>query len=356
MCPLARTSSGPRVVEGGQEITLAKHKPLREQVVVITGASSGIGLATARMAANGGAKVVLAARSGDVLAGIAEELGGPGRAIGVAADVGRRQDVQAVADAAIAAFGGFDTWVNVAGLTVYGPLRDITEDDHERLIRTNFWGTVNGSLVAVEHLRQRGGALVNVGSIASDLAFPFQGLYAASKHAVKGFTDTLRMELIADGAPVSVTLVKPASVDTPLPDRARNYMDRQPTLPPPIYPPEEVANAILHAAVHPQRDIIVGGGGKMFVTGKEFAPGAYDQLAPAIIALQKRAEPPRHTEGALHVPRAAGQVRGDPPGYVMRTSVYTRASLHPLAGAGLVAAGAGAIGLLARLLRNGRRA
>jgi NAD(P)-dependent dehydrogenase (short-subunit alcohol dehydrogenase family) len=313
------------------------HKPLREQVIVITGASSGIGLATARMAAERGARVVLAARSGEVLAQVATELGP--KAAYVVADVGRREDVRAIADKAIATFGGFDTWVNVAGLTVYGPLSEIAYEDHQRLIQTNLWGTVNGSLVAAEHLRQRGGALINVGSIASDLAFPFQGLYATSKHAVKGFTDTLRMELIAEGAPVSVTLVKPASIDTPLPNRARNYMDRQPTLPPPIYPPEEVANAILHAAVHPQRDIVVGGGGKLFVMGKEFAPGAYDELAPAIIALQKRSEPPRDPQGALHAPRHAGEVRGDSPVYVMRTSAYTRATLHPLATAGVLAAG-----------------
>ncbi|BDL37430.1 hypothetical protein MSPGM_00200 [Methylorubrum sp. GM97] len=210
------------------------HKPLNEQVIVITGASSGIGLATARMAARRGARVVLAARSEDVLADIAAEFGT--RATYVVADVGRREDVQAIADHAVATFGGFDTWVNVAGLTVYGPLRKIAIEDHERLIQTNLWGTVYGSLIAAEHLRGRGGAIVNVGSIASDLAFPFQGLYATSKHAVKGFTDTLRMELIAEGAPVSVTLVKPASIDTPLPNRARNYMDREPTLPPPIYP------------------------------------------------------------------------------------------------------------------------
>jgi NAD(P)-dependent dehydrogenase (short-subunit alcohol dehydrogenase family) len=307
-----------------------RHKPLREQVIVITGASSGIGLATARMASARGARVVLAARSGDVLAGLCEELGGPGRAVSVVADVGSREDVQAIANAAIATFGGFDTWVNVAGLTVYGPLSAIAQEDHERLIRTNLWGTVNGSLIAVEHLRRRGGALVNVGSIASDLAFPFQGLYATSKHAVKGFTDTLRMELIAEDAPVTVTLIKPASIDTPLPDRARNYMDRRPTLPPPIYPPEEVANAILHAAEHGQRDIIVGGGGKLFVMGKDFAPGAYDQLASAIIALQQRSEPAEHSEGALHAPRGAGAVRGSPPFPVMRSSAYTRATLHPL--------------------------
>ena len=330
-----------------------RHKPLREQVIVVTGASSGIGLSTARMAAKAGARVVLAARSGDVLTRVAEEIGA--RAVAVTADVGDRAQVEAIAETAIATFGGFDTWVNVAGLTVYGPLRDITQDDHERLIRTNFWGTVNGSLVAAEHLRRRGGALINVGSIASDLAFPFQGLYAASKHAVKGFTDTLRMELIAEGAPVSVTLVKPASVDTPLPNRARNYMDRQPTLPPPIYPPDEVANAILHAAVDPQRDIFVGGGGKMFVMGKEFAPGAYDELAPAIIALQKRPEPPRDPAGALHAPVKAGEERGDPPTYVMRTSAYTRASLHPLASAGLAAGVAATAALLLGGLGGRRR-
>jgi NAD(P)-dependent dehydrogenase (short-subunit alcohol dehydrogenase family) len=332
------------------------HKPLRNQVLVVTGASSGIGLATCRMAVERGARVVMAARSGDVLARLADELGGPGQAIPVTADVGRREDVQTVADAAVAAFGGFDTWVNVAGLTVYGPLREISAEDHERLIQTNFWGTVYGSLVATDHLRQRGGALINVGSIASDLAFPFQGLYAASKHAVKGFTDTLRMELIAEGAPVSVTLVKPASIDTPLPNRARNYMDCEPSLPPPVYRPEEVANAILHAAVHPQRDIFVGGGGRAFVAGKELAPAAYDQLAPAIIALQKRPERPRDPTGALHAPRHAGDVRGDAPTYVMRTSAYTRATLHPLAAAGAVAAGvAGAAAMFLGNVRSGKR-
>ncbi|MCJ2097200.1 SDR family oxidoreductase [Methylobacterium sp. J-072] len=318
-----------------------RHKPLSEQVVVITGASSGIGLATARMAAERGARVVLAARSGDALAGIQAEIEGVGgKALHVVADVGNRAEVQAIADRAIATFGGFDTWVNVAGASIYGRLREISDEDHQRLIQTNLWGTIYGSLVAVEHLNKQGGALINVGSIASDLAFPFQGMYAASKHAVKGFTDALRMELMVEDAPISVTLVKPASIDTPLPQRARNYMDREPSLPPPIYPPEEVANAILHAAVHPQRDIFVGGAGKAFVAGKEFAPGAYDYMGPAIIAMQKRGIPPRDPAGALHAPVSAGATRGDPPVYVMRTSAYTRASLHPLAtAAGLLGVG-----------------
>ncbi|MCJ2081872.1 SDR family oxidoreductase [Methylobacterium sp. J-090] len=318
------------------------HKPLRDQVIVVTGASSGIGLATARMAAKGGARVVLAARSGAALANIVAEIeAGGGEAVWVEADVGERAEVEVIAAKAITAFGGFDTWVNVAGVTIYGPLRAVSDADHARLVQTNFWGTVYGSLVAVEHLSRRGGALINVGSLASDLAFPFQGMYSATKHAVKGFTDALRMELRHEGAPVSVSLIKPASIDTPLPRRARNYMDREPMLPPPVYPPEEVANAILHCAVHPLRDVIVGGAGKVFAASKEFAPGAFDLLAPAIVAMQKRPGRPRRPAGTLHEPQQddTGFAKGDQPGYVMRTSAYTRASLHPLA---LVA---GAIGL-----------
>ncbi len=338
-----------------------RHKPLNQQTIVVTGASSGIGLATARMAAACGAGVVLVARSGEALERIAGEIvQAGGKAIAAIADVGDRAQVEAAAARAVQTFGGFDTWVNVAGVTIYGPLRSVSQDDHERLLRTNLWGTINGSLAAVDHLAERGGALVNVGSVASDLAFPFQGMYSASKHAVKGFTDALRMELQHEGAPISVTLVKPTSIDTPLPRRARNYMDREPMLPPPVYPPEEVANAILHAAVHPQRDIVVGGAGKAFTAAKEFSPGAFDLLAPAIIAFQKRTGEPRRPAGALHAPEPddTGHVRGDQPGYVMRTSAYTRATLHPIgvagamAGLGLVAAALLASGRAGRRVRR----
>lgn len=326
-------------------------KPLDRQTIVITGASSGIGLTTARIAARRGARVVLVARNADVLAAEQAQLASKGaKVIHVVADVGDRGALEAVVTAAVEAFGGFDTWVNVAGMTIYGKLWQVEDRDSEKLMRTNFWGTVNGSLAAVEHLRGKGGMLINVGSLASDISFPLQGMYCATKHAVKGFTDALRMELLQDGIPIGVTLIKPASIDTPLPHRARNYMDREPTLPPPLYRPEEVAEAILHAAVHPRREIYVGGAASALSNLKAVAPNAYDLLAPAISAFERKREKPRDPEGSLQHSKDGGQTSGGYPGPVM-ASAYTRAGLHPVTTT-LLATGAS---LAAALLLSRRR-
>jgi NADP-dependent 3-hydroxy acid dehydrogenase YdfG len=177
-------------------------KPLGQQIIVITGASSGIGLCTARMAAKRGARLVLNSRNEAALRQLADEINGQGgEAMYQAADVADEAALRVVADLAIARFGGFDTWVNNAGVSIYGRMTDVPDADHRRLVDTNFWGVVNGSRIAVEHLRHRGGALINIGSTLSDRAIPGQGMYCASKHAVKGFTDALRMELEEAGAP-----------------------------------------------------------------------------------------------------------------------------------------------------------
>lgn len=329
-------------------------KDLHDQVIVITGASSGIGLATAREAAERGARVVLAARDRQALDEIAADIAARGgQATAVTADVGDRAQVEGIAAAAVAAYGGIDTWVNVAGQTIYGLLWEIEGADHAKLMQTNFWGTVNGSLIAVEHLRARGGSLINVGSVASDIGFSMQGMYVASKHAVKGFTDCLRMELAQQRIPIAVTLVKPTSIDSPLPQRARNYMDREPSLPPPVYRPEEVAYAILRAAEHPQRDVYVGGAGKLLSVVGQAAPGLIDAISPLVTMFERRREAPRDPTGALQAPVVAGHVRGDAPTPVRRISTYTRASMHPVAtGAAMAMLGVASV---AALMLGGRR-
>src|SRR4051795_8221741 len=230
-------------------------KPLDEQVIVITGATSGIGLATAIAAAEQGAPLVLAARSEEALQAIAGELGGVGgEAVAVACDVGDREAVETVARTAVERFGRIDTWVNNAGVGMFGRLEETVEEDARRLFDTNFWGVVHGSLTALPYLRQSGGTLINVGSEVSEAVVPLQGMYSASKHAVKGFNDALRVEVEeVDKLPISITLIQPTATDTPFPQNAKNYMDKEPKLPDPLDNPQDVADAILDAAVNPTR-------------------------------------------------------------------------------------------------------
>ncbi|WP_119155242.1 SDR family oxidoreductase [Caldimonas tepidiphila] len=308
-------------------------KPLEQQTLVITGASSGIGLATARHAVSLGARVVIVSRSPAALEAIAREIDPGGRQVlAAAADVGRSDEVERVAQAAIERFGGFDTWVNNAGVGIWGRLTEVPEDEHRRLFETNFWGMVNGSLVAARHLRGRGGAIVNVGSITGDRAWPLQGMYCASKHAIKGFTETLRVELEQECAGISITLIKPAAIGTPLLQHAANFTGRRLRLPPPIYAPEEAAHAICHAAQHPVRDVYVGGSGLLASTVGLHAPRVTDWISEAALfeaQLGPQAVPP--TQGNLHRPMAGGRERGDDFGRPLQSSFYTRVTLHPSA-------------------------
>ena len=287
-------------------------KPLDQQVIVITGASSGIGLAAAEEAAEQGAKLVLASRSEATLATIVSEINSTvSEAIYVVADVGDRAQVEKIADAAIDHFGRIDTWINDAGGSIYGRLDVVSDKDNRRLFDTNFWGVVNGSLVALAHLRQHGGALINIGSEVSEAVIPLQGMYSASKHAVKGFTDALRIEVQElDKAPVSITLIQPTAVDTPFPQHAKNYMDREPKLPTPQIDPHEVARAIMKAATEPTRDIKVGALSKINTTVQNLLPAMAQKIEAKQAGRQHYDEPPRNPEGALFKPGGTGQVYG----------------------------------------------
>ncbi|MEA2603480.1 MAG: hypothetical protein QOF89_4472 [Acidobacteriota bacterium] len=292
-----------------------KLKPLDEQVIVITGASSGIGLATAEAAAKEGAKLVLASRSAHTLEEVVQRINSDGgEAIHVVADVADRQQLEQVAEAAIRRFGRIDTWINDAGLSIYGRLDEVRDEDSRRLFDVNFWGVVYGSLVALPYLKREGGALINVGSEVSDAVVPLQGMYSASKHAVKGFTDALRVEIEEiDKAPVSITLIQPTAVDTPFPQHAKNYMDQEPKLPTPMIDPEDVAEAILKAAAKPERDVKVGSMSKLNTTVAKVAPGLGDKMSALQADRQQYDELPRHPEGTLYKPGESGQTHGSGP-------------------------------------------
>lgn len=325
-------------------------KPLRQQTLVITGASSGIGLATARKAAAAGAAVMLVARDEAALRAAVEDIRAKGgRAEFTVADVSDEDDVSRVVDSTARLLGGFDTWVNDAGVTIYAPLAETSTADHARLFQINYWGVVYGSKAAVAHLKARGGgALINVGSLASDIGTPNFGAYTASKHAVKGYTDSLRIELLREKAPVSVTLIKPSGIDTPIADNAHNQLGGEAQIPPPFYAPEVVAAAILHAAVTPKRDIIVGGVGMLQIMFATHFPWLADRLSTgAADVLVDKKKPDRSVDALNHPGTEGGQasVRGVGKPF----SAYTYTQTHPRVAAGLGAAFLGGL-LFAALL------
>lgn len=286
-----------------------KLKPLNEQVIVITGSSSGIGLATAQEAAKQGAKVILAARSEATLKEIAQRLGN--NVASIACDVADQQQVQRVAEFAIEKFGRIDTWVNNAGVAIYGRIDQVTDEDNRRLFETNFWGVVYGSLTALPHLKKQGGALINLGSEVSDAVAPMLGMYSASKHAVKGFTDALRVEIEhVDESAVSITLIQPTAVNTPFDDHGKNYMEKAANLPSPMIEPEQVAEAILSAAVKPTRETKVGMMAKVNTFVSKNLPGVADRMSAKQVENMKRDEPPTDREGALHRAGEGGKVHG----------------------------------------------
>ncbi|WP_243375031.1 SDR family oxidoreductase [Microvirga solisilvae] len=323
-----------------------RQKPVEEQVVVITGASSGIGLATAHMFASRGAKgLVLVARNEEALRKIAGELSRGGtRAIAVPADVSKHEDIERIARTAIDTFGGFDTWVNDAAVALYGSLDKIPMEDQRQLFEVNYWGVVDASLVAAEHLRQRGGTIINVGSVLSERAMILQTQYSASKHAVKAFTDGLRMELEEQGAPVAVTLIKPSSIDTPYVEHARNYLDKETAVPPPAYDPHLVAKAIVFAAEHHRRELTIGFGGWVIGAMGKVAPRMLDKAMEWTGYGSQTTNQPERREmrDNLYRAREDGDVYSSLPGEPRKTSLLLEAQLHPFATAAVLA-GIGAV-------------
>lgn len=261
-----------------------KLKPLNEQVVVVFGASSGIGRQTALDFADKGARVVVASRSESGLKSLVEEIGqNGGKSYYFTADAANFAEVKAVADVAFERFGGIDTWAHVAGTAVFAPFERTTPEEFKRVIEVNLLGQVYGAMAALPYLRENGGALIHVSSVEAYRTVPFQSAYGSSKHGIAGFVEALRLELENEGVPISVTEIMPAAINTPIWDKGRSklsYKARPPV--PPIYHPKVVSNTILYAAENPIRDIVAGGGALGVPLLERLSPALTDKVTGLI--------------------------------------------------------------------------
>jgi short-subunit dehydrogenase len=313
-------------------------KKIKDQVMVITGASSGIGLATALMAAKKGAKLVLASRNLEDLENICQQIQkSGGQALAVKADVSKIEDMRKLRDQAIQTFGRIDTWVNNAGVSIYGTVLDTPTEEARQLFDTNFWGIHYGCLMAIEAMaNNQAGVIINLGSEVSERSIALQTMYSASKHAVKAYTEGLRTEIEKQNFPIGLTLVRPAGIDTPYTEHAANHLaDGEPSLPAPVYHPDVVATAILQCAETPKRDVFIGGASKFFSTLEHIAPRLIDYMVELrMMDEQKKGTNVPHTlenEGLMHAPSSEGKLQGGHKGHVAKSSLWTTASLHPVA-------------------------
>jgi NAD(P)-dependent dehydrogenase (short-subunit alcohol dehydrogenase family) len=304
-------------------------KPVSEQVVVIAGASTGIGRATALAFAGAGARVVCAARSVQALDTLVEQIRGQGgSAAAVPTDVADPAAVRSLAQTAEQHYGRIDTWVNNAAVSVWGRVEDITDAEFDRVMRVNFLGQVHGVHAALPALRRGGGGVViGVASVEGVRAVPLHGPYTASKFALRAFYDCLRMELAQEGAPIAVTTILPASINTPFFEHARSKLGTMVKPPPPVYAPQIVAAAIVYAARHPRREIPVGGAAAGFFLGQRVSPALTDALLSIRrigIGVQRTDRPDNGVDNVDAPVDGPGQVHGSYPGRVLRHSLFTR--------------------------------
>lgn len=321
-------------------------RALAEQVVVIVGASSGIGRGAALRFAAAGASVVVAARDGDALEALASELtASGGEALAVTADVVSWDDVNAVAGRAVERFGRIDTWVNAAAVSVFGDVADVPVGDLERVLRVGLLGQVHGVKAALAVMRRQGdGTIIGIGSVLGLRGIPVQAAYSAAKHGVEGFYESVRMEERLARSGVRVTTILPSSINTPFYDDVKSIMSERPAPLPPLYQPEAVVEAILHAAVHPARQVIVGGTGGFLALLQRLSPALTDHvlsIGGQVKKRQRRGEPDGGQSNLYRPAPGPRRVHGSFDHLSMRRSLYTRLlAQHPrrLRAAGVVAA------------------
>jgi NADP-dependent 3-hydroxy acid dehydrogenase YdfG len=260
---------------------MAKREP---EVVVVTGASAGVGRAAARAFARDGADLGLLARGKDGLEAArreVEELGG--RAVAIATDVADAGAVEAAAERIEEELGPIDVWVNNAMVTVMSEIKDTPPEEFRRVTEVTYLGVVHGTLSALHRMLPRNrGHVVQVGSALAYRAIPLQAAYCAAKFAVRGFTDSLRAELMHHGSDVAVTMVQMPGLNTPQFSWSKMRFDKHPQPVPPIYQPEVAADALVFASHHPhRREIWVGWPTVQGIAGNKIAPGLGDRYLAA---------------------------------------------------------------------------
>ena len=258
---------------------MARKKPLSEQVIVVTGASSGLGRAVARLAGRRGASVVVTARNGEALDACVREIEAFGsQALAVPADCAVQDEVAQVVEQAVDRFGRIDTYVANAIVTVYAETYRYEADELRRIMDVNFFGQVYGYWAVLGHLRESKGTFVSVQSALAYRGIPLQGGYCASKAALRNFFESARVELLKAGWGVDVSVVHPAAINTPQFDRDRQKIGKQPQPVPPIYQPEPFADAVLHCCEHPIRELPIGWGAQKLLWGQKLSPRAGDLM------------------------------------------------------------------------------
>ena len=247
--------------------------------MVVTGASSGIGRATARAFGAAGARVAVLARTVDGLEACAREIeGGGGEALVLPLDVSDAAAVQDAADAVVRRWGRLDTWVNDAMVSVFSPVKEMRADEYRRVTEVTYLGFVHGTLAALRHMLPRDeGQVIQIGSALCYRSIPLQSAYCAAKAAMRGFTDSLRTELMHDRSGVRVSMVHLPAVNTPQFEVVRTRLPNHPQPVPPIYQPETIARAVLHVALHPQRELWVAGSTFKAIWANAWAPGLADR-------------------------------------------------------------------------------
>lgn len=336
-------------------------KPIAQQVVVIIGASSGIGRETALRFAARGAKVVVASRGEEGLKTLVDEIarrGGTARAI--TCDVLHFDQVKRVADMAVEWFGRIDTWVHLAAVSLYATFEQTTPEEFKQIIDVNLTGQAYGAMAALPHLKREGrGALIHISSVEARRALPLQSAYASSKHGIKGFLEALRVELDHEGSAISVTEVMPSGINTPFFNKARTKLGVKPMPIRPIYQPAHVADAILHAAENPTPEITVGGAGKTLSILEAVAPRLADKILSQVAFEGQRTATPKSEEAPDNLFQtldADDRIEGDFTDRSRKTSLYTWLATHPTAKRAVTLGALGAVAwLAATALRNGNR-